>query len=231
MTSFTVNILDAESLEPADFDMSPPTKSTPKEHKSRSKVKKEKPLNKEKKKEPKKDQKKKRKKKSVEDDIDDNLFGSFGLHTVDELLGGLGGVKSPDDVRSEVSEIKTVSETSEIHTEKEPAPVFLRRSKPEHSITEIPSEIRTEKSNKDAYTEDFESSISERVGMSSVANTKSVKFRTRYDSGGGTGDEYTEDFPSDTESIATVSRTSGVSEQTITDSYTAYDESYTYTRR
>ncbi|XP_033736981.1 uncharacterized protein C19orf44 homolog [Pecten maximus] len=152
-----------------------------------------------------------------------DVFSSFGLHTVEELLG-VGDVSEGRDI-SEASEIRTESSQSEIRTEKD---------EPFKSVTEIVSEIHTREystQRKDSYSEDFEPSISERIGMSSKSyRIKSAsEIRTRHSSE-GTADDYTEEFGSDTESIATISRTSAgpPSEMTISDSYTDQSGSYSY---
>lgn len=230
---FKFNLMDANSFEPVVFETKPhkTTKSpvqrkstkSPVERKSRETKK---PSNK-KQKEP--------EKKPVKEKKSD-VFSSFGLHTVDELLGA-ADVSEGRDI-SEASEIKTESSQSEIiRTEKSEPFVFgsnLRKKREPESVTEIISEIHTRDHStkrRDSYSEDFEPSISERIGMSSKSyRVKSAsEIRTRYSSE-GTADDYTEEFASDTESIATVSRTSAgpPSEMTITDSYTDHSGSYSY---
>lgn len=152
-----------------------------------------------------------------------DLFSSFGLHTVEELFGDFSEGK---DV-SEVSEVRTESSHNEIHTE-EPVHFGQTANKEPESMTEIVSEIKTKEysiQQKDSYSEDFEPSISERVGMSSKSYRVKSEIRTWY--GEATVEDYTEEFASDTESIATVSRTSAgpSSEMTITNNDTDHSDS------
>ncbi|XP_060082195.1 uncharacterized protein C19orf44 homolog [Ylistrum balloti] len=227
---FKFNLMDANSFEPVVFETKSrkATKSpvqrkstkSPVERKSRETAKTTRKQQKEASKKPKKEKKK------------SDLFSSFGLHTVEELLGA-GEVSESRDISEE---IRTESSHSEIHTEKDEPFVFGQRAKPEpESVTEIISEIKTREystQKKDSYSEDFEPSISERIGMSSKSHRlkSGSEIRTRYSSD-GTADDYTEEFASDTESIATISRTSAgpPSEMTISDSYTDRSESYSYT--
>ncbi|OWF34810.1 uncharacterized protein C19orf44-like [Mizuhopecten yessoensis] len=228
---FKFNLMDANSFEPVVFETksrkttkSPVQKKSaksPVERRSRETMKTASKPRKELEKKPKKEKK-------------NDLFSSFGLHTVEELLG-VGDISEVRDI-SEASEIRTESSQSEIRTEKDEPFVFGQRTKPEpESEIEIVSEIKTRDystQRKDSYSEDFEPSISERIGMSSKSHRlkSGSEIRTRYSSE-GTADDYTEEFNSDTDSIATISRTSAgpPSEMTISDSYTDQSASYSYT--
>ncbi|KAK3091378.1 hypothetical protein FSP39_019424 [Pinctada imbricata] len=56
------------------------------------------------------------------------------------------------------------------------------------------------------------------------------EIQTRYSGDDTVVEDYTEEFGSDTESIATISKTSQTSEKTITDSYRTESETETYTQ-
>ena len=220
--------MEIDSLEPVIIS-APKKSTTPRQgRKSRDKEKKaSSPFKKAEKK-----VKKEKKKKSLNEDI----FSSFGIQSVDDLLGGVSGLEEKIEmasVASEASEIKTQSESEEIHTEK---PSILGRKRPKqtsfHSILE--SEIKTQgsqsSSRKNSYSEDFEDSISERIGQTSTRASKMKslsEIHTRFSGDETVADDYTEDFGSDTESLATISRTSQTSERTITESYRSQSDTYT----
>lgn len=226
-----INLMDANSLEPMLMESRPKTPDKKKE----SRKTKDSPKH-TKSKESKKAKIKKKKDKKKKTTFNDDIFSSFGLQTVDDLLGGIPSSKDdePASVASEISEVKT--ESDEIHTEKahdrhqQNLPVFGR--KPVNDPFSV-SEIRTQVTNSSRrhYSDDFDDSISERIGVSTKASKiKTVsEIKTRY-SGDDTFDDYSESFDSDTESIATVSKTSQTSEKTLDDSRTADTESYSYTR-
>ncbi|KAL3869783.1 hypothetical protein ACJMK2_042420 [Sinanodonta woodiana] len=168
-----------------------------------------------------------KKKKTVEFKKDDDFFSAFGLQTIEDLLGPAISKKDKDEesVASEVSEAK-YDFTEEIKTEmSEKVPVFGSKFHAVDSASEVASEVESRRT---SYSEDFES-ISERIGVSSrIDKTKSASEIETHYTGEATGGDYTEEFDSDTESVATVSRTSETSERTITDSYSYSDEeSYT----
>lgn len=229
--SLAVNLLDADSLEPMMMESRPKTPDKKRE----SRKSKDSPKH-SKSKENKKAKVEKKKEKKKKTTFNDDILSSFGLQTVDDLLGGMPSSRDdePVSVASEISEVRTKSESDEIHTEKpeqQNIPVFGR--KPANDPFSV-SEIRTQATNSSRrrYSDDFEDSISEKIGVSTkVSKMKSVsEIKTRY-SGDDTVDDYSESFASDTESIATVSKTSQTSEKTLDDSRTADSESYSYTRR
>lgn len=194
---FRVNLMDADTLEPVII-----SKPNVFERQSRDVTKK---------KEKKQVKEKKKEKK-------DDIFSSLGIHTIEELLGDVQDLEEP---RSEVSEIKTASESEEIKTER--SDQVLGANKLKESRSEVVSEIKTRSSTpRYSYSEDFDSSISERIGESSKhSKIKSVsEIRTRY------SDEETDlsdSIVSQSESEVTESKSTATSDRTITDSYTYSD--------
>ncbi|CAG2229320.1 Uncharacterized protein C19orf44 homolog [Mytilus edulis] len=180
---FRVNLMDADTLEPVII-----AKPNISERKSRN-VSKKKVVNK-----IKKEEKKKKK-----DKKNDDIFSALGLHTVEELLGD---IQDLDEPRSEVSEIKTQSESEEIKTERSDQMLGgqkLKDSRSEMIVSEIKTRSSTPKYS--SYSEDFDSSISERIGEKDIS----------------------ERLSSDSESLMTESRATPTSDRTITDSYTYSD--------
>jgi hypothetical protein len=162
----------------------------------------------------KKDEKKKKKQK---EEKKDDIFSAFGLQTVEDLLGD---VQDLDEPRSELSEIKTVSESEEIMTERSDHIIGggkFRESKSEVIVSEIKTRSNTPKYS--SYSEDFDSSISERIGE----NTKHSKIKSASEINTQYSDEETylsEGFVSESDSVITESRATPTSDRTITDSYT-----------
>ncbi|CAC5385513.1 Uncharacterized protein C19orf44 homolog [Mytilus coruscus] len=204
---FRVNLMDADTLEPVII-----AKPNISERKSRN-VSKKKVVNKNK-----REEKKKKKKEKKNEDI----FSALGLHTVEELLGDIQDLEEP---KSEVSEIKTQSESEEIKTERSDQMLGghkLKDSRSEVIVSEIKTRSSTPKYS--SYSEDFDSSISEHIGES-VRKTKmkSVsEIKTQYSDDDETED-ISERLSSDSESLMTESRATPTSDRTITDSYTYSD--------
>ncbi|XP_052103414.1 uncharacterized protein C19orf44-like isoform X2 [Mytilus californianus] len=204
---FRVNLMDADTLEPVII-----AKPNISERKSRN-VSKKKVVNKNK-----REEKKKKKKEKKNEDI----FSALGLHTVEELLGD---IQDLDEPKSEVSEIKTQSESEEIKTERSDQMLGghkLKDSRSEVIVSEIKTRSSTPKYS--SYSEDFDSSISEHIGESvKKTKMKSVsEIKTQYSDEDETED-ISERLSSDSESLMTESRATPTSDRTITDSYTYSD--------
>lgn len=198
--------MDADSLEPVII-----AKPNLSERKSRESSKKKDRSRKDK---SKKDKSKQNKKDNEKDDI----FGQFGIQTIEDLLGD---VKDLDEPVSEISEIKTASESEEIVTERSDR--VLGGFQNDKSRSEvIVSEIRT-RSNTPKYSEDFDSSISERIGETTKQDKYHSGSEIRTDYSDDETEQISEKFSSDSESLMTESRATPTSDRTITDSY-----SYTY---
>ncbi|XP_076089641.1 uncharacterized protein LOC143060002 isoform X1 [Mytilus galloprovincialis] len=204
---FRVNLMDADTLEPVII-----AKPNISERKSRN-VSKKKVVNK-----IKKEEKKKKK-----DKKNDDIFSALGLHTVEELLGD---IQDLDEPRSEVSEIKTQSESEEIKTERSDQMLGgqkLKDSRSEMIVSEIKTRSSTPKYS--SYSEDFDSSISERIGESEKKpKMKSFsEIKTQYSDEEDETEDISERLSSDSESLMTESRATPTSDRTITDSYTYSD--------
>ena len=196
--------MDADTLEPVII-----AKPNISERKSRN-VSKKKVVNK-----IKKEEKKKKK-----DKKNDDIFSALGLHTVEELLGD---IQDLDEPRSEVSEIKTQSESEEIKTERSDQMLGgqkLKDSRSEMIVSEIKTRSSTPKYS--SYSEDFDSSISERIGESEKKpKMKSFsEIKTQYSDEEDETEDISERLSSDSESLMTESRATPTSDRTITDSYT-----------
>ncbi|XP_053394111.1 serine/arginine repetitive matrix protein 1-like isoform X2 [Mercenaria mercenaria] len=153
-----------------------------------------------------------------------DLFSSFGLQTIDDLMGHSIKESEYDSVRSEVEEVQSeVSE--EIRTEKPGAYSYSQRF--EDTETEIATDYDTTKPSAANYTEDFDS-ISEKIGYSSDKGRSSAsEVRTKY-SGDETVRSETEFTESYTESVVSESKyTDDDEDKTYSDSYSEYSEDFT----
>ena len=188
---FSVNLMDADTLgpiilvtpEPASY--SERTKRSAKKHVSPFK-KSQSPSPSVKKKSKDKGRKANKKKK----DKSSSMFASFGVHSVEDLLGAASDKENTDE--------------SEITTE----PVEARKRRRDHSTSQIVTEIQSRGSlqRQVSYTDDFEASISERIGEDKgksrlVRKASMSSIPTQY-SDEETGVDYTEDFASETLSMA-----------------------------
>ncbi|KAK3091683.1 hypothetical protein FSP39_021847 [Pinctada imbricata] len=114
--AFGVKLMDVDSLEPVLI--ASPSKSSVSKEKKKGKEKQKKAGISFKKEEKVLEKKKKKDLKRRKSDNDD-IFSSFGIQTVDDLLGGISGLDEKVEIASlasEASEIKTQSESEEIHT-------------------------------------------------------------------------------------------------------------------
>ncbi|XP_060594668.1 serine/arginine repetitive matrix protein 2-like isoform X2 [Ruditapes philippinarum] len=153
-----------------------------------------------------------------------DLFSSFGLQTIDDLMGHSIKESEYDSVRSEVEEVNSeVSE--EIRTEKPGA--YSYSQKFEDTETEIATDYETTKPSTVNYTEDFDS-ISEKIGYSSDRGRSSAsEVRTKY-SGDETVRSDSEFTESDTETVISESKfTEDEDDKTYSESYSEYSEDFT----
>ena len=122
-----------------------------------------------------------------------SVFESFGVHSVEDLLGAASDKENTDE--------------SEIPTE----PIDSRKRRRDYSTSQIVTELhsRGTPQRQVSYTDDFEASISERIGDDRDRSTKGrwarkvsvSSINTQY-SDEETGVDYTEDFASETLSMA-----------------------------
>lgn len=182
-----LKLMDATSLGRIVFTPEPASQS---EHRKSSKSKsKPSPFKKSHSPSPAKSQKQKKDKSKGKDKKSDpkkgNVFASLGVHSIEELLG------SDRDVTDE----------SEIQTE----PIDSRKRR-DHSTSQIITEIQSQATpqRQVSYSEDFEPSISERIGVDDKSAGKQVSVssvQTQYSSE-ETDEDYSESFASETLSVA-----------------------------
>ena len=147
-----------------------------------------------------------------------SVFESFGIQSVEDLLGA-----GSDKENSDNSEIPT-----------EPLPSRKRRT--DHSTSQIVTEIhsRTTPQRQVSYSEDFEASISERIGgdrdrsKGRWARKVSASSIATQCSDEETGMEYTEDFASETLSLAKYSESDRSSHYRYSDDETDATETIRY---
>lgn len=153
-----------------------------------------------------------------------DLFSSFGLQTVEDLMGHSIKESEYDSVRSEVEEVQS-DISDEIKTEKPGVYSYSQRF--DDTVTEIATEVDTTKPSAANYTEDFDS-ISEKIGYSSDRGRSSAsEVKTKY-SGEETVASFTEFSESDTESVVSESKYSeDEDDKTYSDSYSEYSEDFT----
>lgn len=197
----SVKVMDASSLDQSMYSLKKPSKSSHNKKGSKAKVspfKRASP--------PVTSNKRKLKKGGKHFDKNKrNIFQSFGVHTVEELIGGASEKENSDE--------------SEILTE----PLKIRKQK-DHSTSQIITEIHssTTPQRQVSYSSQFEESISEKIGEehrgSHLNHLRSVS-----EAGMQQGDEetetddYSEDFASETLSVAKTSEDEGSSHYKYSD--------------
>ncbi|KAL8584634.1 hypothetical protein ACOMHN_002363 [Nucella lapillus] len=141
-----------------------------------------------------------------------SIFESLGIQSVEDLLGGASD--------------KENSEESEIPTE----PIFPKKRAHDQSTSQIVTEFhsRGTPQRQVSYSEDFEASISERIGEEKnkgrwARKVSASSIATQY-SDEETGVDYTEDFPSETLSMAKYSETDRSSHYRYSDEETEASE-------
>lgn len=157
-----------------------------------------------------------------------DVFSSFGIQTIEDLLGPSVKESEYESVVSEVDEVRT-DVSDEIRTEKPSIYSYSQK----FDDTEIETEVEASKPAA-TYTDEFES-ISEKIGVPSDhgRSTSLSEVKTRY-SGDETGQDDTEYSESDTETM-TQSRTRSLTPdseeesrtRSDTYSYTSYTEDFT----
>lgn len=213
MIGFSVNLMDADTLGP--IILVTPEPASYSEHTKRSARSHISPFKKSRSPSPslkKKSRDKGRKASKKKKDKSSSVFESFGVHSVEELLGGASDKENTDE--------------SEIPTE----PVESRKRRKDYSTSQIVTEIpsRASLQRQVSYTDDFEGSISERIGQDkgrgSWARKVSVSSIPTQYSDEETGVDYTEDFASETLSVARDSDTDRSSHYRYSDEETEASE-------
>lgn len=157
----------------------------------------------------------KRSSKKSKEKKESDLFSSFGLHTVDELMG-LDAKESSEDA-------SVIRDISEILTEKHET-VFRAKRSVNDSVPDVNLDATDDVIDvKDSYSEEFDS-ITEKIGQDSSVAESLSEVVTKYsddeeeESKADAVNEYSEDFASDSESRA----------DSYSDSYTSHSDSKTY---
>ncbi|XP_050403850.2 uncharacterized protein C19orf44 [Patella vulgata] len=205
-------VMDIDALEPA----LPVKKERDTARQSRNKAK-----------EQKKKSPKEAKKKSTKP-IESDVFSSFGLQTVEDLMGNF----------SDGMDESIASEISEVRFERQDSGRKVQRKESLSEIRTFGSGATSRKNVSLSHTQEIDDSISERIGVSSRQDKSSIASEVKTQYSDETDVEYTEGFESEPESITESQSIRGNKKQSkkeaddksYSESYTSFSDSRTYSR-
>ncbi|KAK6188913.1 hypothetical protein SNE40_004992 [Patella caerulea] len=178
-----------------------------------------------------KEQKKKspkEKKKTSTKPVESDMFSSFGLQTVEDLMGNF----------SDGMEESIASEIPEVRFERQDSGPKVQRKESLSEIKTFGSGATPRKNISLSHTQEIEESISERIGYSSWQDNSSIASEVKTQYSDETDVEYTEGFESETESITESASIRGdkkrskkaADDKSYSESYTSFSDSRTYSR-